>query len=80
MGRGLFIARLQNDPCYTSCLIFIWEWALGFRVQFPSARHVLLPRIIFWHAMNPLIFSDNSENYSLNSVDESHGIALEIMG
>ena len=50
-----------------------------FRSQYPSARHVFHPMVIFFPAMNLLIFSDNSENYGLKSVGGSEGIALEVV-
>jgi len=51
-----------------------------FSLQYPSARHVFHPIVIFLHAMNLLIFSDSSDNYGLKSVGGSDGIALEIIG
>ena len=80
VGRVLLAARLQNDPCYTSSLILVWEQAFMVGPQYPSARHVFHPMVIFFRAMNLLIFSDSSDNYGLKSVGGSEGIALEIVG
>ena len=79
-GGALLPARFQNDPCYTSSLILVWEPAFMVGPQYPSARHVFHPMVIFFHAMNLLIFSDSSDLYGLKSVGESAGIALEIVG
>ena len=80
MARTLSATRLQNDPCYTSCLILVWEWAFAFSVPFSSARHVPHAMAIFFHAMNHLIFSDGSDDYGLKSVGGFEGIALAITG
>ena len=80
MGRVFLAARLQNDPCYTSSLILVWEQAFIFRPQRLLVRHVFHPMGIFFHAMNLLIFSDSFENYGLKSVGRSEEIALEFVG
>jgi hypothetical protein len=51
-----------------------------FRPQYPSARHLFHFVVIFFHAMNLLIFSDSFENYGLKSVGRSEAIALDFVG
>ncbi len=80
LGRVLLVARLQNGPCYASSLIPVWDQAFMVGPQYPSARHVFRPMVIFSMQMNLPIFSDSSDHYGLKSVGGSEGIALEIVG
>ncbi len=51
-----------------------------FRPQYPFAHDVFHSGVIFFHAMNLLIFTDSFANYDPKSGGGSEGFALEIVG
>ncbi len=79
MGRALLAARFENDLCYASS-----NSCLGISIYVSASislpRHVFHSGVIFFQAMNLLIYSDSSANYGPKSVGGSEGIAFEIGG
>ncbi len=57
-----------------------WEQAFMFGPQYPPARDVFHPMVLFSHAMNLLMFSGSSADYALKSVGGSEGIPLKLPG